>query len=348
MKPLISVCVPTFNGEQYLGECLDSLLAQTETDFELIVVDDQSTDETFDILKSYASRDPRIRIYRNDTNLGLVGNWNRCVELAQAEWIKFVFQDDFIAPRCLEKLLANARADRPLVVCHRDIVFESVPAETREYYERVLATRSLSVLLGGSTYLTPAQFCDIAVQHLGLNFVGEPTATLLHRSSFERFGKFNSGLVQLCDFEYWARVGMHAGLTFVPETLATFRVHMNSASATNESAHTFRSEVLDSLILMYEFAYQPEFAPIRRSARRMGVNLKRAVAEKAYWARGFAKRTSESSLGADRSVLEQWQSVVADHPKLGDSLYLKVEKLKHELDRRFRWRFKDGDEKTVV
>ena len=96
MKPPISVCVPTYNGMKYLRECLDSILVQSFENFEVIIVDDQSADGSVDLLSEYAAQDERIRVFRNPQNLGLVGNWNRCLDLASAEWIKFVFQDDLI------------------------------------------------------------------------------------------------------------------------------------------------------------------------------------------------------------------------------------------------------------
>jgi len=339
------VGVPIFNGEPYLKECLDSILAQTEDRFELVIVDDQSTDGSFDIAETYARQDHRIRLFRNERNLGLVGNWNRCVDLARADWIKFVFQDDFIAPGCLDRLLAVANPEIPLVVSSRDIRFESVPEITKKYYEEVLENRSLAVLLKDSNYLSPREFCRLAVTFLGENFVGEPSAALVHRSAFDRFGRFNAGLVQLCDFEYWVRIAMRTGLSFVREELATFRVHRNSVSATNEAQRNFRSEVLDSLILIYEFAYYPEFAPVRAMARRMGVSLKRCVAEKAFWAQRAAAGALQPFEAKNRCLWGTWNSVVADYPKLADSMHLRMEKLKHELGRRLLWRlnFKGPD-----
>jgi glycosyltransferase involved in cell wall biosynthesis len=111
MKPLVSVCIPTYNGAKYLKECLDSVLAQTFTDFEVLIVDDKSSDETLSIAQEYATYDPRFRVIQNECNLGLVGNWNRCVELAQGEWIKFIFQDDLIEPACLERMLAVRKSE---------------------------------------------------------------------------------------------------------------------------------------------------------------------------------------------------------------------------------------------
>ena len=89
-NPLVSVCVPTYNGARFLRQCLDSALAQSWRDLEILVVDDGSTDESVAIARDYARRDDRVRVAVNAANLGLVENWNRCVALARGRWINFI------------------------------------------------------------------------------------------------------------------------------------------------------------------------------------------------------------------------------------------------------------------
>ena len=79
-SPTVSVLIPTYNYARYLDEAVSSVLHQTFQDFELIIVDDQSTDNTDDIIKKYL-HDPRITYYKNQTNLGLVGNFNKSLKL---------------------------------------------------------------------------------------------------------------------------------------------------------------------------------------------------------------------------------------------------------------------------
>src|SRR6266498_4705624 len=105
MQPKVSICIPTYNGAAYLADCLDSALAQTYREFELLLVDDGSTDDTVKIAEDYERRDSRIRLVSKGKNLGLVQNWNRCVKLAQGDWIKFLFQDDLLDSSCLTRML---------------------------------------------------------------------------------------------------------------------------------------------------------------------------------------------------------------------------------------------------
>lgn len=115
MVPRVSIGVPVFNAERYLERSLNSLVAQDFGDLEVIVCDNASTDSTWEICQRYASIDPRIRCYRNDTNLGAARNYNRTVELARGDLFKWAAYDDICAPTFVSKCVgeldrAGARA----------------------------------------------------------------------------------------------------------------------------------------------------------------------------------------------------------------------------------------------
>src|SRR5262245_50428881 len=97
----VSVCVPTYNRSRYLREAIESALVQTFADFELLVVDNCSTDDTPEVAAAFAARDRRVRYVRNERNLGLAGNFNRCVELAQGEYVALLHDDDLYLPEML-------------------------------------------------------------------------------------------------------------------------------------------------------------------------------------------------------------------------------------------------------
>lgn len=102
---LVSIMIPVFNREEYLGECIESALAQTIQNIEILLVDNCSTDSTWSICQKFAAQDPRIRIFRNEQNIGPVKNWLRCVKEARGEYGKILFSDDLIEPRFLEECL---------------------------------------------------------------------------------------------------------------------------------------------------------------------------------------------------------------------------------------------------
>jgi glycosyltransferase involved in cell wall biosynthesis len=110
------LAIPVYNGERYLAAAIDSLLAQTFTDFELIITDNASTDATQDICSDYARRDPRIRYIRNKRNLGAAGNFNLGFARASGKYFKWCAHDDFISPNYLEQAVRCLEARPEAVV----------------------------------------------------------------------------------------------------------------------------------------------------------------------------------------------------------------------------------------
>jgi len=117
-KPRVSIGLPVFNGENYLEEALDSILAQTYSDFELIISDNASTDRTEEICRVYAARDDRIRYFRNETNLGAAKNYNRVFELSSGEYFKWAAHDDLCAPEYLERCVEILDREPDVVLCY--------------------------------------------------------------------------------------------------------------------------------------------------------------------------------------------------------------------------------------
>ncbi len=116
--PRVTIGIPVYNGENYLAESIESILAQTFSDFELIITDNASTDKTAVICQAYAQNDPRIRYIRNEENLGASPNYNLLVSLARGEYFKWQAHDDLSTPEFLERCVAVLDADPEVVVCY--------------------------------------------------------------------------------------------------------------------------------------------------------------------------------------------------------------------------------------
>lgn len=116
--PLLSIGMPIYDGERYLHDALDSLIAQTFTDFELIISDNASTDKTQDICKAYQNKDRRIRYYRNDENRGAAWNYNRVFDLASGVYFKWAAHDDMVAPEFLEKCVQILSQEPDVVLAY--------------------------------------------------------------------------------------------------------------------------------------------------------------------------------------------------------------------------------------
>ena len=114
----VSIGVPVYNGERYLAEALDSLLAQTFKDFEIVISDNASTDATAEIGRAYRSKDPRVRYFRSEQNRGAAWNFNRAFELSTAPLFKWAACDDLHEERFLERCVEVLDRDRSVVLSH--------------------------------------------------------------------------------------------------------------------------------------------------------------------------------------------------------------------------------------
>ncbi|MBW4557359.1 MAG: glycosyltransferase [Trichormus sp. ATA11-4-KO1] len=141
-QPKLSIGLPVYNGDKFIQEAIDSLLAQTFADFELIISDNASTDKTEEICRAYAAQDKRIRYYRNDKNLGCSRNFNRVFELSVGKYFKWAAYDDLHAPdflvKCVEVLDYNPR----VVLCHSQVYFIDENGNFLQNYNIKLNTNS--------------------------------------------------------------------------------------------------------------------------------------------------------------------------------------------------------------
>jgi glycosyltransferase involved in cell wall biosynthesis len=111
-NPFFSVCIPTYNRAAFLPACIESILNQSFADFEIIISDNQSTDDTIQVISRY--KDDRIRLVQQSVNQGLWGNHNACIKIAEASWVVFLHSDDYLAPQALADLYSqinNANAE---------------------------------------------------------------------------------------------------------------------------------------------------------------------------------------------------------------------------------------------
>jgi len=266
MREIVSICIPTYNGATYIAETLESILAQTFSNFEVLVVDDQSTDDTLDIAGSYAVRDARIRLVQNPHNLGLVGNWNRCIELAKGEWIKFVFQDDLLAPDCLDKMigfLQKSSGKEEVIFCKRDYIFENIN-NPHDLDLKINKVNFFWDIFPNKILIRPLDTIKIIIKWPGRNIFGEPSSYLIHRKVFERFGLFDSIFHHICDLEYWLRIGVNLDVLMIPDTLVHFRVHDHSTTNFNRREKWLQMRYLDRLRLFRKFMYDDSYRSLRK------------------------------------------------------------------------------------
>lgn len=217
---LVSVCIPTYQGAAYLGQAIESVLVQTLQDFELVIVDNHSTDDTEALVARYT--DPRIRFYRNERNLGAEANWNRCLAEARGTYIKLLPHDDLLAPDCLQQQAAVLEQDRDarlaLVFCARTVI---------DGAGRPLMQRGYR---GGAEGPVAGAALRRQCLRRGTNLIGEPGAVLFRRELSRRIGNFDGAIGYVIDLDYWFRLLSHGDAWYCAAPLASFRITPGSWS----------------------------------------------------------------------------------------------------------------------
>ena len=223
--PRVSVCLPVYNGSNYLALAIESVLAQTFKDFELLIANDCSTDGTQAIIDEYASRDARIKHWINDKNLKLFGNYNACIQKASGHYIKLFAHDDILHPQMLERMVAvlDQNDDVSLVTTARGWIDRSgqkleagsaLEAKIMRPFKtdtRVAADKVIGETLKEKT-----------------NWLGEPCAQMFRRE--QGSGGYDTAFKQVGDLEYSYRLLQKGDYFFIADELCFFRRHAESWS----------------------------------------------------------------------------------------------------------------------
>ena len=133
-KPLVSVLIPVYQRETFISQTIECVLKQTYENIEIVIVDNASTDHTYEICRMYADKSNAIRLYKNDTNIGPVNNWRRCLELAKGEYAKILWSDDLMSHDYIEKTLQYLNDDVGFVFTSV-IIDDSFDKGGRIYYK---------------------------------------------------------------------------------------------------------------------------------------------------------------------------------------------------------------------
>jgi glycosyltransferase involved in cell wall biosynthesis len=254
------VCIPVYRGEQFLAETMRSVLEQTYGDFELVVLDNASTDGTLAIARSF--HDSRVRIVTNPTTLEQPDNWRKAVELSRAPLVKLLCADDLLHPRCLELQVRPLLTDPDvaLVAGRRDMIDENG--------RLLVACRGLKGLVGRRSGVEVAR----RVVRSGANPIGEPGGALFRRADYAAVGGWHPHRRWAMDLDLWVRLLQCGDFLGLPQTLAAFRVGSHSLSAANEA-----SIYDDQRAIMDQVAATPRLGirTIDRAAGRLGAPMGR-------------------------------------------------------------------------
>lgn len=254
--PKVSVCIPTFNAARYLPEAIDSVLDQGFLDYELVVYDDASTDDTARVIKHYPPS--QVRYIRSETNLGQARAWNRCVALARGDYVALLHADDRYLSGFLEDRVSTL--DR-----HRDVGLAFGPV-------LLIDDNGTAV---GEKHVSPQAFVSPAPEFLKtllLDCVIYPPSVVVRRDCYTTVGPFNADHFWGIDWEFWLRLSARYGIAYSSRITAAYRVHSGSATPTAlTTARTARDglEVLEQIFREIDQTPQlAAYASLRRPAFR--------------------------------------------------------------------------------
>jgi glycosyltransferase involved in cell wall biosynthesis len=219
-KPRVSVGMPVYNREKYVGAAIEAHLCQTYGDFELIITDNASTDHSEEICRAYAARDSRIRYHRNPQNLGATGNYRRCFELSTAEYFRWTPSDDLVSPNLLERAVGVLEADPSVLVAYgRTRLIDSAGKVTSDFDERL----HLLDEQPSKRWRSVQRNLRLGNLHYGLIRASELRKTLLMRN-------YSGG-----DFPFIAEMSLYGKFYEIPDAFFYRRMHEEASSAMKDT-----------------------------------------------------------------------------------------------------------------
>lgn len=230
---IVSILIPMYNREKFILETVNSALSQTIEDIEVIVVDNCSSDSSYSIVQAIASGDKRVKLFKNDTNIGAVNNWKKCVEYASSTYSKILFSDDLIRPDYLEKTLPYILSGNcalsyvPGIVGHEPWqggihyrAFEGNTKINRDYFIRAGTYME--------NFVCPSPACALfRTVDLIKNIHNSLPGVSGH--DFNRYGAGVDWLITMLTTLSYQHVA------YIDEPLVFFRAHENSISIVNEN-----------------------------------------------------------------------------------------------------------------
>ena len=211
-KTKVSVCIPNYNYGRFIRDAIQSVLDQTYKDFELIIVDNCSTDNSEEVIKSFS--DPRIRFYKNEKNIGFVKNLNKCLSLASGEYISILHSDDMYLPNMLEKEAKILDSNPNVGFVYSSVKIINKDGIVTEDYRPF----DKHYIINGEE-----EFKRLV---LG-NYIRTPTV-MVRQKCYTVLGGYNEENPFPSDWEMWLRIALNYDVAFISEPLAYYRIHDES------------------------------------------------------------------------------------------------------------------------
>lgn len=231
MVPKVSVIMSVYSDERYVRESVESILNQTFTDFEFIIIDDGSEDSTWDILTEYADQDQRLRLFKNTKNIGLTRSLNKGLQVAQGEYIARQDSDDISLPERLEKQNRFLENKLEYVV----VGSWGIAINEKETTIGVIQPEH-----GFETILCNMLFGNRLIH----------SSTVYRKNWINKIGRYNESFSATQDYDLWLRVIAHEGkIDNIPEFLIQYRIHnQNISISQNTMQETFACQAIQNAL----------------------------------------------------------------------------------------------------
>jgi glycosyltransferase involved in cell wall biosynthesis len=214
VRSKVSIIMPVLNGERYIGEALESVLAQTYCNYELIVVDDGSTDNTYEKVHAFLGK-LDLKYLRHDLPKGIPASVNDGLRKSAGEFIAFLDHDDAWLPEMLETQVTHLERHADVGMVHSD--FQTIDSQGQILEESVARCRNLLVPSG---YIFPQLFMDCFIV---------ANSVLIRKECFDRLGYFDESL-PFGDYHTWLRISRFYKVDYVPKVLTKYRQHPSQST----------------------------------------------------------------------------------------------------------------------
>ena len=210
MEPFISVCMPSYNQEKFIGEAIESVLKQTYINFELIILDNISEDNSADIIKSY--KDPRVRFYENEKHMSCYKNCNKAITLAKGEFIAFLHSDDLYNIHFLEEIVKayNKYPDKKVFLSAMYKMDQLLNSLIPSFPFKSSGVKSQKEVLIGLAYE---------------NNIGNGISVVMHKDCLNKVGLFNDEYNYVSDYDLFMRLANEYEFVYIHKALTYYRMH---------------------------------------------------------------------------------------------------------------------------
>jgi glycosyltransferase involved in cell wall biosynthesis len=212
----VSIVIPTYNMANYLPLALDSALAQDYADIEIVIVDDGSTDDTYEVIRPYL---PRIRYFRQEQQ-GVAPARNRALELARGEYVRFLDADDALCPDALSPQVDLLEQHPQVALVHGQAHVMDSDGKMQGLRRSPLPNGAATVTPSARAFRRLLRGCDICA-----------STVMVRMTALQRVGPFQQESVPGEDWDVWLRIAAYYDQAYIPRPLAYYRVHQNSATA---------------------------------------------------------------------------------------------------------------------